>query len=172
MKPRPKELTIRLSEEGDTEYLTKWFQDPKILHWFPMDGDKEINDSVRIWQEYIQKQSALTALWNGEPCGMTVLYLQQFKKIAHTCLFSIIVQADKRGLGIGSALLEELMLLAKNTFQIEILHLEVYDGNPAKRLYEKLGFTPFGVHDCFTKEFGECRRKIFMEKYLIGKRDE
>ncbi len=167
MKARPKELTIRLSEEEDTKKLTKWFQDPKILLWFPMEGDKEIEDSVRIWLEYIKKGAALTALWNGEPCGMTVLYIQPFQRIAHTCLFSIIVQEDKRGLGVGTILLEELMSLAKKTFQIEILHLEVYDGNPAKRLYEKLGFIPFGVQECFTKEFGVCRRKISMEKYLV-----
>jgi putative acetyltransferase len=98
---------------------------------------------------------------------MTVLYEQTFQKLAHTCLLSIIVSQEYRNRGIGTALLEELEKLAKNTFHIEILHLEVYEGNPAKKLYERMGFTPFGRHASFAKESdGSYRAKIFMQKNL------
>ncbi len=166
MNPRPKELSFRPFQEEDALFLKKWLSAPDILLYFPMDGEKEIEDSVRIWTEYGKKGMGITALWDGAPVGAVVMYVQGYKKLAHTCLFSIIVAEERRGFGVGGALIEELMVLAKNTFQIEILHLEVYDGNPAKRLYERLGFTPFGAHDCFTKENGKCRRKIFMQKYL------
>ena len=166
MSLRPAELTFRLSKEEDSSFLKKWLNDPEILFWFPMEGEKEIEDSIRIWIEYVKRGEGITALWDGVPCGMTVLYVQSFKKLSHTCLFSIIVSAEHRNRGVGRALIEELILLAKNTFKIEILHLEVYEGNPAKHLYERLGFTSFGVHSCFTKEDGKYRSKIFMQKYL------
>lgn len=166
MSLRPSQLTFRLSREEDASFLKEWLNDPKILFWFPMEGEKEIEDSIRIWIEYVKRGEGITALWDGVPCGMAVLYVQSFKKLAHTCLFSIIVSAEHRNVGVGRALIEELMLLAKNTFKIEILHLEVYEGNPAKHLYERLGFVSFGLHSCFTKEEGQYRSKIFMQKYL------
>jgi len=165
---RPEALSFRSSEPGDTIFLKNWLSDPKILFWFPMEGEKEVDDAIRIWMEYAGRKCGLTALWNGDPCGMAVLYIQPFEKLAHTCLFSIIVSSDHRNLGIGTALLQELIELAKNTFHIEILHLEVYEGNPAQRLYERLGFIPFGKHTSFTKESdGVYRGKISMQKKLL-----
>ncbi len=163
----PEAVTFRLSEQQDAPFLKKWLMDPDILFGFPMEGEKEVDDSVRVWMEYVEKKSGLTALWNGEPCGMALLYIQPFEKLAHTCLFSIIVSPEYRGRGIGTALLENLTDLAKKVFHIEILHLEVYEGNPARRLYERLGFIPFGKHTSFAKESdGMYRGKICMQKKL------
>jgi putative acetyltransferase len=164
---RPESFSFRLSEAEDIVFLKKWLSDPKILFGFPMEGEREVDDAIRIWMEYVGKKYGLTALWNGVPCGMAVIYIQPFEKLAHTCLFSIIVDPDHRNLGVGTALLEELTEFAKNDFHIEILHLEVYEGNPAKRLYERLGFVPFGNHTSFAKESdGMYRGKISMQKKL------
>jgi putative acetyltransferase len=164
---RPVELTLRPSAPEDASFLKQWLLDPLILYGFPMEGEKEVDDSVRIWMEFVAKGCGITALWDGQVCGMTVLYEQTFQKLAHTCLLSIIVSQEYRNRGIGTALLEELEKLAKNTFHIEILHLEVYEGNPAKKLYERMGFTPFGRHASFAKESdGSYRAKIFMQKNL------
>jgi ribosomal protein S18 acetylase RimI-like enzyme len=160
-------LKVRRAEEEDKVFLKEWLSDPNIANWFPMDGEKEVDDSVRIWMDYAVKDQGLTAEWNGVPCGMVVIYLQPFKKLKHTCLLSIIVAEKYRNKGIGKELLEGIMKLAKETYQIEILHLEVYEGNPAKRLYERMGFVSFGLHKHFTKELdGKYRSKVFMQKYL------
>lgn len=160
-------IKLRSSLPEDAPFLKEWLSDPLILYGFPMDGEKEVDDSVRIWMEYVSRGCGITALIDGEVCGMTVLYVQPFEKLAHTCLLSIIVSTKHRNKGVGTALLEGLMKLAKETFRIEILHLEVYEGNPAKRLYERMGFTPFGKHASFAKEGdGSYRAKIFMQKNL------
>ncbi len=132
-------FTFRLTNAEDAPYLLQWLSDPKILRWFPMFDAREIEDAVRIWIGYSRIDAGITALWNGEPCGMANLYIQPYKKLAHTCLFSIIVKEEMRGKGVGKQLLENLMKHAKEKFKIEILHLEVYEGNPAKRLYERAG---------------------------------
>lgn len=160
------ELTFRLTKEEDAPYLLQWLSDPKILRWFPMYDAREVDDAVRIWIGYSRIESGITALWNGVPCGMANLYIQPYKKQAHTCLFSIIVRDDMRGKGVGKGLMEHLMKHAKEKFKIEILHLEVYDGNPARRLYERLGFKAFGKQDHFIKEDGKYNAKIFMQVAL------
>ncbi|OGN54000.1 MAG: hypothetical protein A2098_03310 [Chlamydiae bacterium GWF2_49_8] len=72
-----------------------------------------------------------------------------------------------RGKGIGRRLLKEIEELAKEMFQIEILHLEVYEGNPAIHLYERAGFKRYGIEKHFIKEKeGQYRAKIMMQKEL------
>jgi GNAT superfamily N-acetyltransferase len=158
--------TFRFTSPEDAPYLHEWLNEPSILRWFPMYDAKEIEDAVRIWVSYARIHAGLTVEWEGKPCGFANLYIQPFRKLAHTCLFSIIVQKQMRGKGIGKSLLEELMKLAKMKFHIEILHLEVYEGNPAKKLYERLGFVEFGCHKKSIKEEQGYLDKHFMQKPL------
>lgn len=159
-------FTFRLTQPEDAPFLSRWLTDPKILCWFPMTDSKEIEDAVRIWVGYSKIESGLTVLHHGEPCGMANLYIQPYAKQKHTCLFSILIQEEMRGQGLGKALMQKLISLAKEKFHIEILHLEVYEGNPAQHLYEKMGFTPFGRQSHFIKENGRYNAKILMQKRL------
>lgn len=164
MKPEP--ITIRLSEEKDQKYLIEWFLQPGVLKGFPLADLREVEDAARICLSYVKDKAVLTALWEGEPCGIANLYLQPYKKLAHQCLFAIIVDERYRGKGVGSKLLEELILLAKEQFRIELLHLEVYEGNPAIRLYQRFGFKEYGRHQRFIKDEGKYITKILMQKML------
>lgn len=162
----PPELKFRPTSLGDAPALMQWLMDPNILQWFPMIDAREVEDAVRIWIGYSRLEAGLTAEWKGEPCGMANLYIQPYEKLNHTCLFSIIVRKDMRGKGVGEALLRQLMKHAKEKFKIEILHLEVYEGNPARKLYERLGFKPFGSQAHFIKENGKYMNKTFMQRQL------
>src|SRR3990167_9846318 len=112
-------LTIRFSKEEDAQYLTKWLDDEDILRWFPMCNKMEIDDSVRIWMSYMQYKAVITALWEGVPCGMANFYIQTYKKLAHQSLFAIIVDKGYRSKGIGTALINELLKLAKDRFHLK-----------------------------------------------------
>jgi putative acetyltransferase len=159
-------LEIRPSVPEEGEYLKKWLSDPAILRWFPMTDSREIDDSVRIWMGYTRFQSCFTAFIDGIPVGMLVLYLQPYEKYAHQSLLAIIVDEKYRNKGIGKALLVRAIEEAKKKFKLEILHLEVYSGNPAYRLYERLGFKEFGRQPRFIKMEGEYLDKIMMQKEL------
>ena len=160
-------VTIRHAEEGDEKYLTEWLSQGEVLRWFPLANAREIEDAVQIWMSYRKHRSVLTALWNDIPCGSANLYIQPYKKLAHQCLFAILVAESFRGKGVGTILLESLMELAQREFRIELLHLEVYEGNPAIRLYKKLGFEEYGAHAHFIKEEGKYLSKILMQKKLF-----
>ena len=158
--------TIRFGEESDQAYLIEWLLQPGVLDGFPLTGIREIEDAARIWISYHKNHAVLTALWDGVPCGIANLYLQSYEKMSHQCLFAIIVDEKHRGKGVGAKLLRELMKLAKERFHLEFLHLEVYQGNPAIALYERLGFSQYGVHKRFIKDGGRYIDKILMQKYL------
>ena len=132
-----------------------------------MCDEKEVQDSSRIWISYREFGCAYTAEFEGEVAGMTNLYLSPFTKLKKQCLFSIIVSEDFRNKGLGGAMLDHLIDEAKNTHGIELLHLEVYDENPAKRLYERKGFVKYGEHPNFLKEPDGYRAKILMQKKLV-----
>lgn len=159
-------IEIRPTEDADRAHLFSWFQEPGILKWFPMSTEREIEDAIRIiWLNKAQGAS-LTAVVDEAPCGIANLYLQSFEKIAHQTLFALIVKKEVRGKGIGTALMQELIALAKKK-GIELLHLEVYEKNPAISLYERLGFTKYGYEKHFIKEEGNYYGKIMMQKELI-----
>lgn len=160
-------ILIRPTEEKDAGPLHAWFSKGDILQWFPMLDELEIEDAVRIWMAYAKIGASLTAELNQEPVGLALLYVQPYQKLAHQCLLSIIVSPDHRGQGIGKKLMQALMQHGKEKFHLEMLHLEVYDGNPAIHLYRKMGFTEFGAQKHFIKEGqGAYRGKVLMEKIL------
>jgi ribosomal protein S18 acetylase RimI-like enzyme len=160
-------ILIRPTIESDADHLNRWLMKGDVLDWFPMENQLEIEDATRIWMSYAGLGASLTATLNDEPVGMAMLYIQPFKKLAHQCLFTIVISPDYRSQGIGTQLMKALMKLGKEKFHLEMLHLEVYDGNPAIGLYRKLGFTEFGKQAHFIKE-GEnrYRGKTMMQKIL------
>jgi putative acetyltransferase len=159
-------ITLRFGVQEDANLIIEWVQQPGVLRWFPLFDLREIEDAARIWISNIKYNSVLTALWDGQPCGIATLYLQPFRKLAHQCLFAIIVDEKFRGKGVGTRLLSDLEKLAKEQFHIELLHLEVYEGNPAIHLYQRLGFIQYGYHRHFIKQNGEYLGKIMMQKVL------
>ncbi|MCB1114707.1 MAG: GNAT family N-acetyltransferase [Chlamydiia bacterium] len=160
-------IEIRYTEMADGKYLREWLLDPNVNRWFPMVDTAEAEDATNRWIGFARWRCSLTATRDGVPIGITTLYLQPYKKLAHQCEFGIIVSDKERGKGVGTYLLKSLMALAKETFKIELLHLQVYAGNPATRLYERLGFKEFGRQNEWIKELdGSYTARIFMEKNL------
>jgi len=163
----PLNIEIRYTEVSDAEHLKRWLMDPDVNRWFPMADVVEIDDAVNRWIGFYRYRCSLTAVYQGIPVALATLYLQPYKKLAHQCEFGIIAAPEFRGQKIGSEILNNLIYLAKDKFKIELLHLQVYEGNPAVRLYERMGFKEFGRQTHWIKEGdGEHTGRLFMEKYL------
>lgn len=159
-------ITIRPGEESDQKLLIEWLLQPGVLAGFPLSDLREVEDAARLWVSYSKQGAVLTALSDGTPCGIAVLYIQPYQKLAHQCLFAIIVDEQHRSKGIGRKLLEALTELGRTRFHIELLHLEVYEGNPAIHLYERLGFERYGFQRHFVKDGGRYIGKIMMQRRL------
>lgn len=160
------EVQIRYTSQDDAPYLKEWLQEPGILRGFPMADLPEIEDSVKHWIGFSKYKSSLTATIEGKPVGLATLCLMPYRKLIHQCLVSIIVSQEARNKGVGTVLLNNLIHLAKDYFGIEVLYLEVYEGNRAINLYERFGFREIGFQKHFMKEDGEYVGKIIMERIL------
>lgn len=159
-------VSIEKSTIKDAQLFERLLLEPDVLEFFPMWGIKEIKDSVRVWEMYCKKETSLTSYVDGKACGLAYLNIQVYKKFSHQCLLTIIVDKNYRNQGVGTKLIEEVILLGKKKFGIELLHLEVYEGNPAINLYKRLGFEEFGIHRKWLKDNGKYIGKIFMQRSI------
>lgn len=164
--PVPPGITIRYTVPQDGEALKKWLSDPTVRDAFPMDGEVELDDAVRRWVSFSRVKSSLTIEAEGNPVGLATLYVQNYKRLLHQTEFGIIVDGGYRGRGVGSYLLSSLMKFAKRQFKIELLHLQVYEKNPAIRFYERFGFREFGRQTHWLKDEEKYVGRIFMERFL------
>lgn len=165
-------LKFRYTLFSDREHLQEWLSDPETIRLFGGVGNnsRETTKYVEGWIKVKKCRSSLTAVLEGIPCGIATLQLSTgFRRFAHTCDLSIIVNPKLRGQGIGRELLNQLILLAKEKFQIEVLGLHVQVGNPAIHLYKSCGFHEFGRQVRSIKNYkpGEPDvGRILMQKYL------
>ncbi|MDR3624342.1 MAG: N-acetyltransferase [Chlamydiales bacterium] len=161
-----RDIIIRYTENEDAPFLKNWLEEPGVLRWFPMQDPLELEDAIKHWIGFSRYKCSLTAVDKGVPCGLSTLYLMPYRKVAHQCLFSIIVEKEHRRKGVGTLLLNNIIHLAKEQFRLDYLYLEVYEGNPAITLYDKFGFKEVGRQPHFIKEDGEYLGKIIMEKAI------
>lgn len=166
MTEQSEEIEIRYTEPGDAAYLKEWLLSKQVANLFPMVDEAEVNDAVNRWISFCRYKCSLTAVLNGVPCGLATLYLQPYRRLAHQCEMGIIVGTDYRNRGIGTELLNNLIYLAKETFHIELLHLQVTAENPAIRMYERFGFKEFGRQNHWLKDKDRYGARVFMERFL------
>jgi len=164
--PEVEGLELRYTIMEDGPFLKEWLLQPGVLKGFPMCDEKEVSDSVKHWMSFSRYKSSLTAVIDNKPVGMATLCLMPYRKLAHQCLLSIVVSEEVRGRGVGTILLNNLIHLAKNYFSIEMLYLEVYEGNPAQSLYKRFGFKEIGNQRYFMKEKDSYVGKVIMELVL------
>ncbi len=162
----PHGLEIRYTEPGDAPYLKQWLLAPGMTRAFPMFDEVEIDDAVYRWIAFCRYKCSLTIMKDKVPCGIATLYLQPYRRIAHQCEFGIIVGPGFRNQGIGSYLLNNLLHFAKTQFKIELIHLQVYEGNPSINLYDRFGFREFGRQNRWIKDENGYSARIFMERFL------
>lgn len=157
------EHEIRYTTLDDMPLLREWLLSPGVLHWFPMSEGEELENAVQCWMGFCRYSCSLTIMVDGKPCAIGTLFLMPYRKVAHHCLFKMIVAPEYQKKGIGTSLLKNLKHLAKTYFRLELMHIEVFDDNPLCSLLRKSGFRVFAEQEKFVKENGRYFKRTLFE---------
>lgn len=165
MSHEPEDFNIRYTYTTDLPLLRRWLLDPRVQMWFPMEDEKEVEEAVQNWMVFARYSASLTATVAGKPCGMATLFLMPYRKVAHHALFQIVVDPCFQKRGVGSALLRNIKHLAQHYFHLDLIHTEIFEGNPFARVLDQQGFTVFARQGDFVKQEGY-RGRICYEMLL------
>lgn len=132
---------FHLTVEQEREYLKKVNNDPNTLM------------VLGIVDDAIISVSQIAALGR--------------KRISHNTDLSISVKKEFWGVGVGSAVMSELIQFAKEHEHIRNVSLGVKANNSnAIKMYEKFGFKQIGVHKNYFNVNGSWDDEILMDLYL------
>ncbi len=118
----------------------------QTLESFLQRDDKTHLDGLS--KTYADPHSATFVVFDDAcPVGMAGIVRQEPTKMAHKAfLWGMYIEPSHRGQGIGSKLVEKIIELAKSSGAIIQVQLTVVKDNvEAIKLYEKFGFTTWGV---------------------------
>ncbi|MDN3507588.1 MAG: GNAT family N-acetyltransferase, partial [Simkaniaceae bacterium] len=105
--------------------------------YFACGTDEEIDLMTRIWMGYSRYKCALTAVYDGKPCGMAILFLMPYKKVAHHCMAYVVVPPEFQKKGVGTALVKNIVHLGHSYFRQERIHFEIFGDSPLLKIMEK-----------------------------------
>jgi ribosomal protein S18 acetylase RimI-like enzyme len=159
-------LDIRYTFVTDGSSLRQWLYQPDVLKWFPVSTEKEIDDAIQCWMGYCRYSCSLTATINNVPCGIGTLFLMPYRKVAHQAVFKVVVDPKWQKKGIGESLIRNLKHLAKNYFRLDLIGIEMFEGNPILSLLKKQGFQEIYRQDNYLKDGLRNLARIYMEVEL------
>lgn len=101
--------------------------------------------------------------------GMVAFYREEVIKTRHKgYVVSMYVVPESRGLGVGKALMQALIVRARQIEGLEQLHLAVVTTNQvAYQLYRSLGFEVYGTEPRALKSGGEYWDEYLMVLHLL-----
>jgi RimJ/RimL family protein N-acetyltransferase len=129
-----------LISERDQELWFEWQNDDPNTHMFEvMEVPDKIYDGIGV-------------------CGLTSCDL-----INRRAEFSLYIAPTYQGEGLGSKALKALLLFGFNSLNLNLIWGECFDGNPALKMFEKLGFQSDGIRRDFYFRDGQ-----YIDAHLVS----
>lgn len=153
-----KQIIIRPVTEGDARALKEYIRQAAAETDFLARGPEDFasmtdEQEAAFIRNFLQTPQSvlLCAEYAGNIIANAGLTGNALARTAHTAEMGISVSKMFWGLGLGRALMDEIIRYAKTTDTVEIIHLTARADNArAIRLYQSCGFRPVGT-----------RRKMF-----------
>jgi GNAT superfamily N-acetyltransferase len=149
---RPSSLRLRDERDADATFLQSLYASTRAAELDQVDWPQEIKDAFIAHQFNAQRQqyrqhysSAAFLLIEqaGEPIGRFYLHLAR----AELRLMDVTLLPERRGQGLGTALMQRLLDWGDALHLPVTLHVEPF--NPAQRLYLRLGFETLEVRGVY-----------------------
>ena len=130
-----------------------------------MAGEDPTPESQREFIERHQGEGKiLLSAWDSDAIvGLCGAARKENEQQRHIAVLGISVAKSHRGSGIGTQLLQSLIDWARET-GVRRLSLEMIEGNPAERLYERMGFEHEGI-----QRQAHCHEGQYMDVVLMAR---
>jgi len=160
------QVDLRYAEPSDVSLLKEWLVDAESKHWLTLTTAQEIECTASGWMGMVPYGAVLTATIQGKPCGMGILFLMPYKKIAHHAQAQLIVAPKWRRQGVGASLIKNLKNLGKKYFNLQLVHIELVEGHPFVRCLLQEGFVISLEQEKFFKFGKKYRARLVYEVTL------
>jgi RimJ/RimL family protein N-acetyltransferase len=135
----------------------------------PGEFNVTVEEERRIIAEYAAAPNGLFLVAESDVDGIIgVCDCKAYKRVAmrHVTTLGVSVRRDRRGRGVGTALVQRVIDWARAGGVVKRIELQVYARNPAVRLYERLGFVVEGRHARAVFQRGEYEDNLSMALLL------
>ncbi len=150
------EYKIRKYNDSDIPQMTKiWNRVVRDGNAFPQTDELDENSAKEFFAS--QSYCAVADSTDGNILGLYILHPNNIGRCGHLANASYAVDADRRGLHIGEALVKDCLKQAKAVgFSVLQFNAVVASNIHARHLYERLGFVLLGtVPKGFRLDSGE-----------------
>lgn len=168
-----KNLILRKPLVNDAENIIKYLNTVGGESNNLLFGKGEFHLTVEQEKAYIEgiNQSSnsfmLLGTINDEIVSIAQISASNRKRICHNSEIAISVRKNYWNIGVGSAVMEELIKFAKDKKSIKTISLGVRESNNnAIKLYEKYGFKKIGLHKNYFNIEGTYYDEILMDLYI------
>lgn len=154
-------LTFRIKSLGQTDYLMQY---PEEMADYTI--EKQLNFINRMIDSLNDK--LFVAVVDGRIAGTGQVSFNSRIKTKHKASIGIALLKEYWGMGIGSRIFDEIIKTATERDGVELLQLEVIEGNErAIALYKKFGFEIVAeIPDAIRLKDGTKLAEIVMQKRL------
>ena len=142
--------------------------------WKPFDAtqkhsrtfDAENAQPLTLFADRIGGSNVFGAFHDSKLVGIAGLLIGKGQKEAHKGrLVGMYVRPSARKVGVGRRLVETIIEFARQ--RVELIQLAVVsDNEPARRVYERLGFVEYGLEKKALKQGGHYYDDVLMAKDL------
>lgn len=161
--PRPEDaeelLNNIITTSGETDFLLN----------YPEEYTMGIEGEEKWIRSHLESRNSVVMCCelDGKIIGSCDLRLNDRIKTSHRAALGITVKRDYWNLGVGSAMFEALISVAKSR-GVEIMELDFLEGNNrAKHLYEKFGFRVVSYRpNAYRLKDGTMLGEFYMQKFL------
>ena len=168
-------VVLKSPEMGDGEKMLRFIKtacgETDFLARYPEEWERVTPENEEGWIKNGRESGStllVSCYADGEVVGNCEIRFHTGMKDAHRATVAIAILKKYWGLGVGSAMFEELIAAAKAHSGTEIIELEFMEGNDrARALYEKFGFRIVGERpSAFKLKDGSVRKEYFMQLLL------
>ena len=169
-----REAILRSPCPEDAEAMLRYLKTTAAETDFVIRYPEECNDTLREETAFLRNilRSALNMMIvcevDGHLAGNCQIMFHGRMKTRHRAGVAIAITREYWGLGIGTAMFEELIAAAKAHGGITFMELGFIEGNErARHLYEKFGFRIVSeTPNAFKLKDGRMLKEFYMQKYL------